>query len=214
MISLKLGQLTGSRWACLTGLLVASLGVSGFFLEPPLAPRSLAHGGDGQAQLIKSWQAGDVIVLVRHAERCDRSDAPCLNAKDGITVRAQSVAKELGQSFEALGMANVNVASSPMLRAEQTAESMFGTAPIKQEWLFNCRGSMLKQARQHKVVHHNLILVTHSECIEDLESAISNPQPATPDYASSLFIIDNGHESPSLLGYLNADQWSAVGSTR
>jgi len=34
------------------------------------------------------WQKGEVIVLVRHLERCDRGNSPCLTDTDGITARS------------------------------------------------------------------------------------------------------------------------------
>ena len=214
MIPFKSRLVPGSRWVLLTAMILASFGASGFFQHAPSTLQSLAENSDSRSELLKNWRNGDVIVLVRHAERCDRSDAPCLSSADGITVRARSVASDLGHSFDAMGLANTDIASSPLLRARQTAEGMFGSTPAEEEWLFHCRGAMLARALRYKQPHRNLILVTHSECIRDLESAMSNPYPAIADYASSVFVIDNGREAPSLLGYLDADQWHAVVSTR
>ena len=39
----------------------------------------------GMTALAASWAKGEVVVLVRHAERCDRSTAPCPDTPDGIT---------------------------------------------------------------------------------------------------------------------------------
>lgn len=214
MISFKSRLMPGSRWIVLTVMILASFGASGFLLNDPSTLRSLAESGESRLELLKNWRNGDVIVLVRHAERCDRSDAPCLSSSDGITVRAQSVARELGLSFGAMGLANTDIASSPLLRAQQTAQSMFGNTPTQEEWLFDCRGAMLERALRYKMPRRNLILVTHSECIRDLETAMNNPYPAIPDYASSVFVVDKDREAPSLLGYLNADQWNSVVSTR
>ena len=97
--------------------------------------------------------------------------------------------------------------ASDQLRAVQTTSSMFGRTPQEQSWLYKCEGSMLEQALQHKVAHRNLILVTHSECIEDLEHSVSVKDPATPDYASTLFVLSEKDQTPRLLGYLDADQW-------
>nr|WP_256595971.1 histidine phosphatase family protein [Pseudomonas sp. RW407] len=214
MIPLKLRRNFTGRWVSLVAIFVASLGLSGFFPSPPLAPPSLLRSAASQALFREHWRNGDLIVLVRHAERCDHADAPCLSSAQGITARAQPVARELGHAFEALGASDVDIVSSPLIRAEQTAENMFGKSPLQQAWLFNCRGAMLSQVLQHKAPHRNLILVTHSECIQDLESSMGNPHPTMPAYASSLFLVDDGKGAPSLLGYLDADQWNSIVSTR
>jgi len=207
-------RLLANRLLVVPVVLLALGLITGFWLIRPPAAENIAHDPVSLEALREHWRQGDLIILVRHAERCDRSSAPCLSAPEGITVRAQAAAQELGRHFRALGIADSDIFSSPQVRAEQTAASMFGQTPNQQEWLSNCRGSMLNQARQHKTPHRNLILVTHSECIEDLEATVSISNPETPEYASSLFLISDGRTPPKLLGYLDADQWAAVAPIR
>lgn len=194
-------------WLSLLAILPLIALLSGFLPLDFSRPAPLVGDAKRQAELREHWQNGDLIVLVRHAERCDRSSAPCLGNVDGITVRGGLSAHAIGQDFAALGLANADILSSEQVRAVQTATSMFGQAPQEQEWLYNCEGSMLRQALQHKIAHRNLILVTHSECIEDLEHSVSVDDPATPDYASTLFVLSETDKSPRLLGYIDADQW-------
>ncbi|EBM1464330.1 lipopolysaccharide core heptose(II)-phosphate phosphatase, partial [Salmonella enterica] len=40
-----------------------------------------------------------VVVLFRHAERCDRSDNTCLSDSTGITVNGAQDARALGKAF-------------------------------------------------------------------------------------------------------------------
>jgi phosphohistidine phosphatase SixA len=195
------------RWLFLLAILPVIALLSGFLPLDFSRPTPLVGDARRQAELREHWQDGDLIVLVRHAERCDRSSAPCLADASGITVRGGQSAHEIGQDFAALGLANADILSSDQVRAVQTASSMFDRAPVEQPWLYHCEGSMLDQALQHKVAHRNLILVTHSECIEDLEHSVSVDDPATPDYASTLFVLSETDRSPRLLGYLDADQW-------
>ncbi|MFR0687941.1 hypothetical protein ACLUTX_00955 [Enterobacterales bacterium AE_CKDN230030158-1A_HGKHYDSX7] len=194
-------------WLALLAILPVIALLSGFLPLDFSRPTPLVGNAQRQAELREHWQQGDLIVLVRHAERCDRSSSPCLGNMNGITVRGGQSAHEIGQDFAALGLANADILSSDQVRAVQTAASMFGRAPTEQAWLYNCEGSMLQQALQHKVAHRNLILVTHSECIEDLEHSVSVQDPATPDYASTLFVLSETDQAPRLLGYLDADQW-------
>ena len=49
------------------------------FVLWPKSPANLAYeGAQARAQLLQQWSAGEIAVLVRHAERCDRSSNPCL----------------------------------------------------------------------------------------------------------------------------------------
>ncbi|WP_447749963.1 lipopolysaccharide core heptose(II)-phosphate phosphatase PmrG [Pseudomonas nicosulfuronedens] len=201
-------------WLSLLAIVPVIALLSGFLPLDFSRPTPLVGDAQRQAELREHWQSGDLIVLVRHAERCDRSSAPCMGNLDGITVRGGENAREIGQDFAALGLANADILSSEQIRAVQTATSMFGQVPLEQEWLYNCEGSMLSRALQHKVAHRNLILVTHSECIEDLEHSVSVKDPATPDYTSTLFVLSEKDQAPRLLGYLDADQWPLSVSER
>lgn len=201
-------------WLSLLAILPVIVLLSGFLPLDFSRPTPLLGDARRQAELRDHWRSGDLIVLVRHAERCDRSRAPCMADASGITLRGGLRAHEIGQDFAALGLANADILSSDQVRAVQTASSMFDRAPVEQPWLYRCEGSMLSQALQHKVAHRNLILVTHSECIEDLEHSVSVDDPATPDYASTLFMLSKTDQAPRLLGYLDADQWPLPVSAR
>ena len=151
------------------------------WLLAPAAVPDLAHGNVAGAQALKEgWNKGDIIVLVRHVERCDHSKAACLSGQDGITDRSRSVAVGVGAQFEQLGLDKADVYNSPILRTAQTAGYRFNKVGAGEEWLMNCRGTMLKDALMHKVPGRNLILVTHSECMAQLEKdhPAGNPAPA------------------------------------
>ena len=51
--------------------------------------------------LARLTQQHPVVVLFRHAERCDRSTNQCLSDKTGITVKGTQDARELGNAFSA-----------------------------------------------------------------------------------------------------------------
>ena len=94
------------------------------WLLAPAAVPDLAHGNVAGAQALKEgWSKGDIIVLVRHVERCDHSKAPCLSGTDGITDRSRSVAVSVGAQFEQLGLDKADVYNSPMVRTVQTAKA-------------------------------------------------------------------------------------------
>lgn len=182
-----------------------------FLLRPAAAP-DLAHGNVAGAQaLLAGWAKGDMIVLVRHVERCDHSSAACLVGNDGITERSRSVAVEVGKHFEQLGLSKADIYNSPMLRTAQTAAYMFNKVGTGEDWLISCKGTMLRDALAHKVAGRNLILVTHSECMEQLEKDLKL-SGSTPGYGASLFISAETPQTPRMLGFIDASDWQSVTS--
>jgi len=111
-------------------------------LAPASAPNLARPSHADQVMLLtESWAKGDVIALVRHGERCDRSTTQCLGPADGVTVRGEAAVKVLGADFDQLGLQNAEIYSSMLTRARQTASAMFVRPVEAQDWLFNCRGT-------------------------------------------------------------------------
>ncbi|NIF15420.1 histidine phosphatase family protein [Pantoea sp. Cy-639] len=149
-----------------------------------------------------AWTRGEVVVLVRHEERCDRSDNPCLGAKDGITEQGRLEALRLGAAYRSLGLAGSEVVYSPRLRTEQTARAMFGNEGDEQTWAADCTGDVLLQLRSHKEPGRNLVAVTHSECIQRaLDQLGVDVDDYDVGYGASLFlqVQDDGSLKPMAL---------------
>ncbi|MGW8464648.1 lipopolysaccharide core heptose(II)-phosphate phosphatase PmrG [Pseudomonas sp. CLCA07] len=190
-----------------SALLVIPLTV--WLLQPAAVP-DLAHGNvAGAKALADGWAKGDMIVLVRHVERCDHSPAPCLAGSDGITERSRSVAVSVGAQFQRLGLSKADIYNSPILRAVQTANFMFSKAGVGEDWLISCKGTMLRDALAHKVAGRNLILVTHSECMTQLEKDLKLPT-STLGYGASLFITAPTPQAAHMLGFIDASDWHTV----
>lgn len=180
------------------------------WLLRPAAIPDLAHGNVTGAQaLAAGWASGDMIVLVRHVERCDHSKAACLTGNDGITDRSRSVAVSVGAQFEQLGLQRVDIYNSPMIRTAQTASYMFNKVSANEDWLISCKGTMLRDALAHKVAGRNLILVTHSECMSQLQKDLKLPTSSL-GYGASLFISAETLQAPRMLGYIEASDWHTV----
>ncbi|QXI31651.1 histidine phosphatase family protein [Pseudomonas vanderleydeniana] len=177
----------------------------------PMAAVDLARAGNHSAKALSAaWGRGDMVVLVRHVERCDRSNAQCLAGADGITDRARDVAVGLGARFEQLGLAKADIYNSPLTRTVQTSTYMFNQASSTQDWLFKCRKTMLRDIRRYKVPGRNLILVTHSECMSALEQSMNFSMPS-PGYGLSLFLTEtSASKAPTVMGYLDAADWQRV----
>ena len=181
-------------------------------LAPAPAPNLALPGNASRVVALKqSWAKGDVIALVRHGERCDRTSTMCLGPEDGITVHGESVAQALGNEFLQMGLAHADIYSSLLTRSRQTADAMF-TRPVEaQDWVFNCRGKMLSDVLKHKVPGRNLVLVTHSECMDELESQMHVPTETTFSYGASLFInVEGASAQPQMLGYVETKDWNAI----
>ena len=176
----------------------------------PAAVPDLAHGNvQGARALLAGWAKGDMIVLVRHVERCDHSSAPCLSGNDGITDRSRSVAVAVGAQFERLGLARADIYNSPMVRTAQTSGYMFNKVDAGDDWLINCKGTMLRDALAHKVAGRNLILVTHSECMAQLQKDLEVPT-STFGYGAALFVTAQALQAPHVLGFIEASDWHSV----
>lgn len=190
-----------------SALLVIPLTV--WLLRPAAVP-DLAHGNvAGARALVSEWAKGDVIVLVRHVERCDHSRAACLTGNDGITDRSRSVAVSVGAQFEQLGLDNADIYNSPMTRTAQTAGFMFNKVSANDDWLVSCRGTMLRDALAHKVPGRNLVLVTHSECMSQMEKDLKLPATSL-GYGASLFVSAKALQAPRMLGFIEASDWRSV----
>jgi hypothetical protein len=190
-----------------SALLVIPLTI--FLLQPAAVP-DLANGNVvGARALMTAWAKGDVVVLVRHVERCDHSKAACLSGNDGITDRSRGVAVSVGDHFEQLGLERADIYNSPILRTVQTAGYMFNKAGVGEDWLISCKGTMLRDALAHKVAGRNLILVTHSECMVQMEKDLKFPA-STPDYGTALFINAETLNAPRMLGFIEASDWHSV----
>ena len=196
-------------------LIAASLLTTGLtwnVMAPGSAP-NLANRGNAQRieALTDSWARGDVIVLVRHVERCDRSPTPCVGPLEGVTVQGKAVAQTLGAHFNLLGLNSTDMYSSELTRTRQTASFMFARPVAAQRWLFNCTGTMLRDALKNKVPGRNLVLVTHRECMDELESEMHVPTDTSFAYGTSLFIKAEGlNDQPQMLGYIEPKDWASV----
>lgn len=181
--------------------------VCGFALWPG-TPLDLGIGHPlRRTQVYQRWQAGEVIVLVRHAERCDRSAHPCLGPADGITRLGDQTASSLGQAFRTIGMQHTDVLSSPLTRTLQTAQSMFNQPATTRDWLVNCGANFPARIKAQKRQGRNLILVTHSACISNLESQLGFSHAVASEYTSSLFVTLRADGQLKILGIINAKNW-------
>lgn len=202
-----------SRFYYLPALLLMTLVVWGLFvlLRPSMPDLSYSERADIES-LLSEWRDGDLIVVMRHLERCDRYDFPCLrDDPGGITARSVSVAQALREDFFQLGLNNADIYYSPMTRTAQTSELLFDQARV-QDWLYQCRraGDLFDSAIRNKSPGRNLVLVTHSSCIDKFENALGFDSDL-PQYGASIFVhADDEPIRPRLIGFVDPDDWDRV----
>lgn len=213
---------TGSTWKrpfrvrtlSLSFCIVAAIAAALFLLLKPATLVDLAEGHNMHKYgIFSAWDHGDLVVLVRHAERCDHSDNPCLARNDGITVIGSEAAAAVGKGFNGLGLTRTDIISSPSIRALQTSQFMLAealeSAPVaNQTWLSECRKNILTEVLAHKSKQRNLMLITHSECMSSLEKELKMPDTGNIDYGNAMFLkVDSSTGKATLLGMMPANRW-------
>lgn len=169
---------------------------------------------DTLSSLASVWHSGEAVALIRHTERCDRSPSTCVEGDSGITEAGQAAARDLGAGFRTLSLDAAIVYSSPERRATQTAEAAFGTGVEVRDWLRECRSGIRPNLFENKVPGVNLILLTHSSCMEQFDSPAGELQQdldyMDPDtYGAVIFLrLDTARRKVSVLGYLKAADWA------
>jgi len=186
------------------GVLVAG------FTELPLSPVTLNDPSQSEAVTFKAqWQAGNVVALIRHAERCDRSSNPCLGPADGITVPGQAEASRVGAALASLGMGNTDVVTSPLTRTVQTAQALFNGPGTAQAWVHEC-DHLARDISASKVAGRNLVLVTHSGCISQFEAQTGFPHASVAEYTSTLAATVGSDGTLKVLGVINPQDWAKL----
>jgi phosphohistidine phosphatase SixA len=197
----------GKKLCAIIALAAATLWLTGCSrIEDLGASDKMAKAG-----VYAGWAKGEIVVLVRHAERCDRSENACLADADGITVKGSEASKEVGQGIKSLGLEHTTILASPETRTKQTAYYMFGKAAETQEWIRDCDKSFTGKLLAHKEPKQNLVLVTHSGCIDHFarDMNVSAGQRSS-DYAQAFFISVDDQGKPKILGSMNAAQWQGI----
>ena len=177
----------------------------------------LIKGSKGLFDLEAHWAKGNVALLVRHTERCDRSGSPCFDGTDGITVLGKAEAIKIGKALGKLLKQEADIYNSPLKRTQQTANFMFPGKSVDKEWLRDgCEENLLDDIFKYKKEAKNLILVTHNKCIESLgehqgNKLINMDIKVDDTYGGSFFLaVDKEKNNAYFLGYLSADSWEKL----
>jgi phosphohistidine phosphatase SixA len=196
----------------LTLLMVASVAIVGAWRAS--TSRVVRLGGDPRlfhAQVAARWHSGNVLLLIRHAERCDRSRHPCAGDTAGITVPGSEAAKRVGEGLSKLGLGRAQIVSSAAVRTRQTAEGVAGHAVPVADWAGDCAQDFSRAAISHKRPGENLVVITHSGCIDHFErtAGIAGGERSS-EYTEALFVAVDGVHPARLLGSVTSAQWQGL----
>lgn len=139
------------------------------------------------ARLARLAQQHPVVVLFRHAERCDRSTNQCLSDKTGITVKGTQDARELGNAFSA-DIPDFDLYSSNTVRTIQSATWFSAGKKLTVDKRFLQCGNEIYSAikdLQRKAPDKNIVIFTHNHCLTYIAK---DKRDATfkPDYLDGL----------------------------
>ena len=137
--------------------------------------------------LARLAQQHPVVVLFRHAERCDRSTNQCLSDKTGITVKGTQDARELGNAFSA-DIPDFDLYSSNTVRTIQSATWFSaGKKLTVDKRLLQCGNEIYSAIKdlQSKAPDKNIVIFTHNHCLTYIAK---DKRDATfkPDYLDGL----------------------------
>ncbi len=174
---------------------------------------------DDYAQTRQAWNDGDLIVVMRHAEKCEEESSNCTAGNNpGLTVDGIVQAKQVGHGLDSLGPGASDTYFSPALRTAMTAHIAVGTDLTEAEWLVkDCRVDLRQKINAHKQNARNLILVTHSSCLNDLLDPADNPviefdSGRDENSGISLLFRDNHDQSMETIGCVLPVDWPARNS--
>ncbi len=161
------------------------------------------------------WQRGDLVLLIRHATRCDRSEEDCLTGNNGITLPGAFLEDSVGYDIQDhLDLTRAQIYHSPVKRTVQTAAYLFHGASRKAAWLRKgCKQHLLQEILAHKRKGINLILVTHASCMKHLGEAEGKPLIDDEilqgdSYGITWFLaVDDAPPGLRSLGYLMPEDW-------
>ncbi|EEY3529799.1 lipopolysaccharide core heptose(II)-phosphate phosphatase [Escherichia coli] len=127
-----------------------------------------------------------VVFLIRHGERCDRSQNKCLSGHEGITVNGANQARDYGKLFNNM-FPSYGLYSTDTLRTVQTATYFSGgKTPVIPE-MSTCDddaiNNILKMSQKNKVT----VIFTHKHCLSKIAKKMKNWQLKS-DYLETLVL--------------------------
>jgi phosphohistidine phosphatase SixA len=212
-ISIRLSGKTSA--VVLVGACVALLALLASF-----GLRLLAHGCDDfprrSEEIAKDWQKGSLIILVRHTQKCSPPEQGCSPEDPGLTATGINQARQIGAGIKALGPGTADIYYSPTARTQSTARTAFtGDMQPLGLLLDNCADDLMARVSHLKRDAVNLVLVTHSHCLNALRGDYRQRLPefnASDDayYGVALFFNRSAQGATGMVSCAVPENWEAL----
>ena len=174
---------------------------------PPLAEDPVRWN-----RLVSQWQKNNVIMVLRHATKCEKDVPPCIDGNEVLTQRGRLEAALIGEGVQSSLMGEYLVSHSYLNRTRDTALIAFGTSTPKAELSKSCKLSFENYV-QSLETNTNHILVTHSSCINSLkrldgERLIGFNTGKDPHFGIAAFLENKPEGKPELIGCMCPTNWT------
>jgi phosphohistidine phosphatase SixA len=177
---------------------------------------------DGQVikRINENWNKGDLVLLIRHTEKCSAVKDACSSGDKGLTTRGVLQARSIHAGISSLGSAPVEVIYSPALRTAMTAKIALDEEMTAGKWLVtDCDTNFLGKIQLQKEAGVNLILVTHSHCLNAMKNKLGGSllrfNAGKDDFfGMSVFLEAKGNQNLKQLGCLLPSNWSVIDPKR
>ena len=162
--------------------------------------------------LVSQWQQNNVIMVLRHATKCDKDVPPCIDGNEILTQRGRLEAGLIGKGVQSSLMGEYIVSHSYLDRTREAALIAFGTSTPKAELSKSCKLSFEDYILSLET-NMNHILVTHSSCINSLkrldgERLIGFSTGKDPHFGIAAFLENKPEGKHELIGCLWPTNWA------
>ncbi|MCH6950480.1 histidine phosphatase family protein [Escherichia coli] len=136
-------------------------------------------------------QKHPIIFLIRHGERCDRSQRICLSAHEGITVNGANKAQQYGDKFRRM-FPYYSLYSTDTLRTMQTATFFSGGKTATIPDISTCDDNAVNNILKISKSDHVTVIFTHNHCLSRIAKKM-NGWRFKPDYMGTLVLHRENH---------------------
>ena len=162
-----------------------------------------------------AWKNGDLVMLIRHAERCREAQHNCSPGDLGLTPAGVFESFLIASGLDTLGPAPTDFYHSPTLRTRMTSDISAHQRSSEASWLVDhCKENFAERVQQEKVAGRNLVMVTHSTCINAFEASTTDflsrfNAGNNRFYGASLMYSYGLDDKPAPIGCILPENWQS-----
>ncbi len=166
-------------------------------------------------RFVDIWHQGKGIVVVRHTEKCSAMPGLCGEYDEGITGQGILDARKVGDGIRNLGDAPSIFFHSPTIRTTETAMALTSSSQEKQWLVHDCKNSLADHIKQEQLAGTNLVLTTHSHCINELtnrdgDSVLNFKAGGNENFGIAVLLSQDDQGDLVTYGCILPQQWEAI----